>query len=587
MTPQPEPSRVTLQELLGEGRFGRVHAATIGQVGQERRVAVKVLRREHAQDEDAIDRLVHEGRILASLDHPGIVSFEGRVQVEGRPGVVMELVDGCSLEDWLEASGALSAKAAVEVVHQVADALDAAWTGAGPDGEALRLAHRDVKPANLLVTTAGEVRLVDFGLARSGTLHRQHQTEAGGKVGTMDFWAPECVTGAAEASHALDIYALGVTWLVARTGHSPWQVRSLTERVGLATSQEDHRAAVRRAVVEAQLTGPAQGLVEQMLAFKAELRPSAREVRQRCEAIGLLCAGESLAERASEHPPRRPSALAATPTSLVGRVITVHERPQQGPQQTDRAVLPVPPPPPLTSPTPPKPPRAEPPRPEPPPREPPPREPPPRQAPQAGPGRRRTGLLGLGCGGALALGLVLLGIGGTVGVLAWSTTLDPRPGTDLARTPASSAAPDVESVAPVEPVEPADCPPLHSAGVRAAAQRAQLDAPALRCLRAAAADTTRPADQREQAFDLLWFQARASCEQGGGCSDWAGIFEHWTTPAVPARRAEELAVGLAEHGGPQVQGAATRWARYSLEHGAFPGSRGQQRRRRLQQITGE
>ena len=590
---------VTLEELLGEGRFGRVHAATIGVGEDARRVAVKVLRREHASDEDAIDRLIHEGRILGSLAHPGIVSFEGRVSAHGRPGVVMELVDGCSLEEWLAETGSLSQRAAVELVQQVANALDAAWTQVGTDGTPLRLAHRDIKPGNVLVTTQGEVRLVDFGLARSDALQREQRTEATGRVGTVAYWAPECVTGRIDSPHAIDIYALGVTWLVARSGVGPWKARNLREHVELATTESAHREAVADAIAAADLSAPGRGLIEQMLAFEAHLRPTALQVGERCAAIAMVARGQPLAERAQHHPPRRSALLAATPSSLVGRVITVQERPQDRqdvPNPPDRRLLPVPPPPHIRAgATPPPLPAARTATPPPAPR-------PTVAAPSvADPApRRRGGLvrglrrLGLGCVGlaltTVVAGGLAIGAGGAL-VSAWwaaptaPSRVDSSPTT--ARTPANGApleshvSPSPEPAAAPAPV---DCPPLHSAGLRAAAQQGSLAAPVLACASSALADGSRPLDERSSAFDLLWSQAQVGCVQGGGCADWAALGARFPGGALPADRAEILALGLHTHGGPGAAQAAARYAQVALEEGAFVGRAGRRRKAQLTEI---
>ena len=100
----------------------------------------------------------------------------------------------------------------------------------------------------------------------------------------------------------------------------------------------------------------------------------------------------------------------------------------------------------------------------------------------------------------------------------------------------------------------------------------------------ALADGSRPLDERSSAFDLLWSQAQVGCVQGGGCADWAALGARFPGGALPADRAEILALGLHTHGGPGAAQAAARYAQVALEEGAFVGRAGRRRKAQLTEI---
>ena len=193
-----------IDELISRGGMGLVYRVT--NVALNRIYALKVLAPELAEDEQFRERFKREMRIAASLHHPNIVGIHYAGEHDGLLFFVMDYVTGTDLREVLLKHGALEPTRAVELLEQFASALDAAH-GRG-------LVHRDVKPANILITVQdGEEHayLTDFGLAKKFDT-ASGLTAKGRVVGTVDYMAPEQITGG-HTDARTDIYALGLRLL--------------------------------------------------------------------------------------------------------------------------------------------------------------------------------------------------------------------------------------------------------------------------------------------------------------------------------------------------------------------------------------
>jgi serine/threonine protein kinase len=205
--------RYRIDGLVSRGGMGVVYRAT--DTGLERTVALKVIAPEVAADPGFRERFVHESRLAAALDHPNVIPVYEAGEHDGTLFLAMRFVDGMDLREAIALAGALEPGRAVRIVAQVAGALDAAH-GRG-------LVHRDVKPANVLLSgPAGEEHpyLTDFGIAKrldatSGL------TQSGQLVGTLDYAAPEQISGAPVDART-DVYALGCLLYAALTGGPPF-----------------------------------------------------------------------------------------------------------------------------------------------------------------------------------------------------------------------------------------------------------------------------------------------------------------------------------------------------------------------------
>ncbi|HET8604627.1 MAG TPA: serine/threonine-protein kinase [Marmoricola sp.] len=211
-----EGSRYRPESLIATGGMGEVWRAT--DTVLHRAVALKILKPEYAEDPAFRERFAAEARHAASLQHPGVAAVfdfgELPPEVQGggsRPYLVMELVDGQPLSSLLRQGPRLDPEVARDLVGQAAEALAAA--------HATGLVHRDVKPANLLVTPDRRVKVTDFGIARAAD--GVALTRTGQLVGTPQYLSPEQADGR-QATPASDVYALGVVLFQCLTGRQPF-----------------------------------------------------------------------------------------------------------------------------------------------------------------------------------------------------------------------------------------------------------------------------------------------------------------------------------------------------------------------------
>jgi len=209
-----------------------------------------------------------EARLLGLLQDDAILAVLDMVRVAGRDAVVMEYVEGVDLDTIAESGASPSPRALAELGSAVAGGLNRAHVAAHPTtGEPLNVIHRDVKPANVMVTRGGGVKLLDFGVARARFDSRESHT---GQLvlGTLNYMAPEyIVTG--EVSPAADVYGLGLTlWqLAARAAYGQPKVRQDAHEKRLANRLDRIRTSHPSLVP----------LLERMLAWSPEVRPTAAE----------------------------------------------------------------------------------------------------------------------------------------------------------------------------------------------------------------------------------------------------------------------------------------------------------------------
>jgi Tol biopolymer transport system component len=215
---------------LGAGGMGEVYRARDTKLKRE--VAIKVLPAEFAADADRLARAQREAEVLASLNHPNIAQIYGQEQAGGTPCLVLEFVDGETLEQRIK-QGPIPLLEALELARQIADALDAAHERG--------IVHRDLKPANVKITQTGQVKVLDFGLAKaletgpvdvanSPTLIHS-ATGAGVILGTSGYMSPEQAKGK-PADARSDIWAFGVVLFEMLSGKAAFQGDSVVEILG-------------------------------------------------------------------------------------------------------------------------------------------------------------------------------------------------------------------------------------------------------------------------------------------------------------------------------------------------------------------
>jgi serine/threonine-protein kinase len=204
--------RYKLIDKRGNGSMATVWIAR--ELATNRLVAVKILNQDIANQDEILKRFEREALILMSLDNLHIVRTYDYGESNGLHYIVMDYVDGTTLKELQVAQTQLHPRQALELIHQAAEGLEAAYQS--------QVVHRDIKPQNILVNTANVVKLTDFGMARddkaSGTL-----TEADTFMGTPYYVAPEQANNAHEADIRADLYSLACVYFELLTGRVPYE----------------------------------------------------------------------------------------------------------------------------------------------------------------------------------------------------------------------------------------------------------------------------------------------------------------------------------------------------------------------------
>jgi eukaryotic-like serine/threonine-protein kinase len=208
---------------IGAGGMGRVWVAReLNAPGRARLVAVKTALAEDGASESFYKVLFDEARIASLLTHPNVCTIHGAERDRGVVYLTMDYSDGGSLRELLDAlpEHRLELPVAVRIVARVCSGLHAAHELLGEDGEPLHVVHRDVSPQNVLISTTGQVRLTDFGVAKArGQVHAPTQT--GEVKGKLSYMAPEQVT-TKDIDRRADIFALGCVLYEATVGQRPY-----------------------------------------------------------------------------------------------------------------------------------------------------------------------------------------------------------------------------------------------------------------------------------------------------------------------------------------------------------------------------
>ena len=281
-----------VEELIGRGGMGEVYRAHDGRL--DRNVALKILAPRYAEDEGFRERLLRESRIAASLDHPNVVPVYDAGEADAGFYLAMRYVEGADLRVVLRREGALAPARALEIVSQVAGALDAA--------HAKGLVHRDVKPSNVLIDERGHCYLADFGLTQ--TASDRGQATDGSLLGTSDYVAPEQIRGDEVAAGA-DVYALGCMLFECLTGEGPFRRPSEVATLFAHLEEDPPSASARHS--------PLPAAIDPVLA-----RALAKEPGERQSSCAELVADASAALGLDAVRPRRLRLAVATAAVVLG-----------------------------------------------------------------------------------------------------------------------------------------------------------------------------------------------------------------------------------------------------------------------------
>lgn len=207
---QPRLGNYIIGEVLGVGTVGTIYSAVCKE--SQQLVAIKKLHPGVSQDKLIRARFRREMVVLERLHHPHIIRYHGGGEDDGQLFYVMELVDGGTVKELLQASGFFQWPVVVEIGCQLASALQFAHNHG--------VIHRDLKPGNLFLTKDGSVKLGDFGIARD--LQGADITSSGMTVGTHAYMAPEQITGDTSLSGKADLYSLGCCLFEMLVGRTPF-----------------------------------------------------------------------------------------------------------------------------------------------------------------------------------------------------------------------------------------------------------------------------------------------------------------------------------------------------------------------------
>jgi serine/threonine protein kinase/tetratricopeptide (TPR) repeat protein len=234
--------RYEILEQIGSGGMGEVYRARDHDLHRD--VAVKFIAERLAADRDRVARFAQEARTASSLNHPNILTIHEIGQVDGRPFIVMELVEGQTLRQ-LIASGQVPPRRALDIVAQVASGLAKAHCAG--------IVHRDVKPENIMVTPDGFAKILDFGLAKlrpqgtgaegqsaalgDRTTRTSFETVEGAVLGTASYMAPEQALGV-DVDHRADQFALGAILYELATGRRAFRRESVVQTLSAVIEAE-------------------------------------------------------------------------------------------------------------------------------------------------------------------------------------------------------------------------------------------------------------------------------------------------------------------------------------------------------------
>ncbi len=309
--------RFVLQTTLGEGTFGAVYLADMESAGGfKRRVALKLLHPNWDPGSDAGRRLRDEARLLGRLDHRHIVRVDDLLRLDGRWALVMEYVPGADLEVVVQTTRAVHGEfpvvAALNVTEAIASAMHAAYHAPGDDGRAMNVIHRDIKPSNIRLSETGEVKVLDFGVARADFAGRESKTERV-RYGSLGYMAPERLLGGEEVL-AGDVYAVGAVL---------YELLCLTTlgRAELGMEAQATQVARAQAAILERLGEQGEELaafIGRMLAYAPEGRPTLEEVEAETRRLARTFGDDDIVTFARA---RLPAMRADADESVKGRIM--------------------------------------------------------------------------------------------------------------------------------------------------------------------------------------------------------------------------------------------------------------------------
>ena len=207
-------SNYKIQSVIGSGGMGKVYLAK--QFTIDREVAIKILDPSLSGNPQFRERFINEANALAKLSHPNIVSIYDFIEFEGNYCIVMEYVNGITLDAMIDKNGKIDMPFATDIICQVLDGLSYAHKKS--------IVHRDIKPSNIIVDNDNRVKILDFGIAKI-VLSNSNLTRTGMRMGSISYMSPEQILGK-ELDLKTDIYSAGVTFYEILSGKLPYDTNT-------------------------------------------------------------------------------------------------------------------------------------------------------------------------------------------------------------------------------------------------------------------------------------------------------------------------------------------------------------------------
>jgi serine/threonine protein kinase len=297
--------RYRLHDTIGVGEMGRVWTAV--DTVLDRAVAIKTVELAIGHDTTTLQRFEREARAAAGLQHPNVVTIFDSGTDAATAFLVMELLPGPNLADYLAQRGLLPEAETIWLAQQAASGLAAAHAG--------HVIHRDIKPANLMFNANGVLKILDFGVARLAQTAASQLTATNTVIGSAPYLSPEQIDGR-QADERSDIYALGCVLTTMLTGRPPFDAEHPMALLHQHTTVEPPRISARRPDTHPDL----DKLVAEMLSKSPDDRPAtALSVLHRLQAVNLADAPQHPATPGQDaptevlHHPTRPLPLGGIP----------------------------------------------------------------------------------------------------------------------------------------------------------------------------------------------------------------------------------------------------------------------------------
>ncbi len=244
-----------LVKLIAVGGMAEIYLArTKGVAGFEKQLALKVIHPDYADDKTFVEMLVNEAKIAVKLNHHNIAQTFDLGRINNCYFISMEFVDGADffqiLKRLTDVNSSLPVEAAVFVAHEALQGLEYAHTKCDEDGQPLKIVHRDMSPQNILLSRHGEVKIVDFGIAKAANL--TNKTRAGVIKGKLVYMSPEQAWGD-PIDHRTDVFSMGIVLYEALTGGSLYLEKNPVKLLEMVRKAEIKPPSSKRREVPGEL----------------------------------------------------------------------------------------------------------------------------------------------------------------------------------------------------------------------------------------------------------------------------------------------------------------------------------------------